>query len=69
MTERRQDLINIEWNIKLATMTSENQSIHGELCKFLDERDQLGKKTEGYAQHLENLEEWLTMKIKIVVLQ
>ena len=50
-------------------MTTENQAIHGELCKVVEERGQLAKKIEGYTQPLVNLEEQLTIKVRTVVLQ
>ena len=53
----------------LVTMTTENQAIHGELRKVVEERDQLAKKIEGYTQRLLNLEEQLTIKVRTVVLQ
>ena len=52
----------------LATMTTENQAIHGELRKVVQERDQLAKNIEGYTQRLVNLEEQLTIKVGTVVL-
>ena len=52
----------------LVTMTTENQAIHGELRKVVQERDQLAKNIEGYTQRLVNLEEQLTIKVGTVVL-
>ena len=47
----------------LTTMTQENQTLHNELRKILEERDRLRDNIEEYGRNAMNYEELLTAKV------
>ena len=47
----------------LATMTKENQAVHSELRKVVEERDRVKEKVDEYARNVLKYEELLSAKV------